>query len=196
MSFKKEEIRLHTERLTLRPFRGDDLALIRRLYCDGQVLKYSPFDTLSSVQAEAHLERIIRSWGQPPEYNYEMAVLLKGSETRIGRAHIAVDRETDTGMIGCFLAPAHWGHGYGTEIACALIDCCFDVLHLHRANALCHPENLASRHMLEKCGMRLEAHFRKKCRYVKRGVTRWEDELQYALLASERKTDAVNIHPG
>ena len=175
-----------TERLILRPFCGEDLDLIRRLYCDERVLKYTPFDTMSDAQAQRHLDQIIRDQGAPPKCNYEMAVLLKGTETRIGRAHIAVDCETDTGMIGWFLTPEHWGRGYATEMTPALIDCCFDRLRLHRANALCHPENAASRRVLEKCGMRLEAHLRQKCRYVKGGVTRWEDELEYALLSSER----------
>ena len=186
-----ESTLLNTERLVLRPFRMDDLDLIRQIYCDERVLKYSPFDTMSESQAERHLEKIIRNWGQPPEFNHEMAVVVKETELRIGRAHIEVDPKTDTGMIGCFLTPEHWGYGYATEIIHALIDCCFDELHLHRVNALCHPENRASWHMMEKCGMRREAHLRQKCRYVKGGMTRWEDELEYAILASERKADST-----
>lgn len=33
--------------------------------------------------------------------------------------------------------------------------------------------------------MRREALFRQKCRYIKHGAVSWEDELEYALLASE-----------
>lgn len=188
---KTDAMVLNTERLILRPFRRDDLDLIQRIFCDERVLKYSPYDTMTGSQAESHLERLIRSWGRPPGFNYEMAVLLKGTEERVGRAHIEVDQESDTGMIGWFLTPEHWGHGYATEMTYALMDCCFDELHLHRVNALCHPENRASWHVLEKCGMRREAHLRKKCRYVKGGVTRWEDELEYAILSFERKTDSA-----
>ena len=177
---------LETERLILRPFRNDDLELIQSLYCDGQLLKYTPFDAMSKPQAESHLEQIIRDWGQPPRFNHEMAVILKCSETRIGRAHIEIDQETDTGMIGSFLLPEYWGQGYATEIARALIDCCFDEFHLHRANALCNPKNTASWKVLEKCGMRRDAYLREKVRYVKGGITIWEDELEYAILSSER----------
>ena len=90
-----------------------------------------------------------------------MAVLLEGTKERIGRAHIAVDQETDTGMIGWFLTPEHWGKGYATEITHALIDCCFDEFHLHRVNAVCHPENAASWRVLEKCGFVYEGTMRK-----------------------------------
>lgn len=175
---------METERLILRPFCADDLKLIERIYCDEEMLKYTPFDAMSRDEARAHLDRVIREFGQP---SYELAVLLKDSGEKIGRTHIAVDRETDTGMIGWFLLPEHRGRGYATELTHALISLSFDVLHLHRVNAVCNPENEASWHVLEKCGMRREAHFRQKCRYVKRGAVRWEDELEYALLANERE---------
>ena len=177
---------IQTERLLLRPFRKNDLDLIRRLYGSEEVLKYTPFDTMSADETENHLESIIREWGQPPRCNYEMAVLLKETGERIGRAHIEIDRDTDTGMIGWLFMPEHWGHGYATEITRVLIDHCFDVFHLHRVNAVCNPENTGSWRVLEKCGMRREAYLRKKCRYVKHGITRWEDELEYAILSSER----------
>ena len=177
---------LETERLMLRPFRSDDLELIRSLYSSEEVLRHTPFDTMSADETERHLESIIREWGQPPRRNYEMAVLLKDTEERIGRAHIEIDRGTDTGMIGWLLTPEHWGHGYATEMTRVLIDHCFDFFHLHRVNAVCHPDNRASWHVLEKCGLRREAYLRKKCRYVKQGISRWEDELEYAILSSER----------
>lgn len=178
---------IKTERLLLRPFREEDLELVRRIYCDEEILKYTPFDVMSAPQAKSYLDRIIRTWGQAPEYNYEMAVVLQRSNERIGRTHIEVDKQTDTGMIGWFLLPEYCGQGYATEITMALIDHCFDVLGLHRVNAVCNPENEASWHVLEKCGMRREAYLRKKCRYVKRGVASWEDELEYAILSSERR---------
>ena len=188
-SAEESESMIKTERLVLRPFRKDDLELIRSLYCDEEILKYMPSDTMSVEDAEKHLERIIREWGQPPRCNYEMAVLLKDTGDRIGRAHIEIDRDTDTGMIGWLLIQEHWGQGYATEISRALINHCFDAFHLHRVNAVCNPENIGSWRVLEKCGMRREACFLKKCRYVKHGVIRWEDELEYAILSSEYRFD-------
>ncbi len=79
---KKAALGLKTERLILRPFQSDDLDLIQRLYCNDQILKYTPFDALSKSQAETHLEQIICDWGQPPRFNYEMAVLLRNTVIR------------------------------------------------------------------------------------------------------------------
>ena len=39
--------------------------------------------------------------------------------------------------------------------------------------------------MIERLGLRLEAHYRKKCRYQKNGIVSWEDELEYACLKEE-----------
>jgi len=56
---------------------------------------------------------------------------------------------------------AYHGHGYATEAAGALLQYSFAALHLHRIIATCQPENVASWRVMEKLGMRREAHFRK-----------------------------------
>ena len=98
-----------------------------------------------------------------------------------------VDEETDTAMIGWMMLKKEWGKGYATEMTEALLDYSFDVLKVHRVNALCNPKNEKSWKVLEKCGLRREAHFREKCRYTKNGEHFWQDELQYAILSSERQ---------
>lgn len=47
---------IETERLTIRPFQRDDLPLIQRIYGDENLLRYTPFDTMSDDEAERHLE--------------------------------------------------------------------------------------------------------------------------------------------
>ena len=176
---------IETERLTIRPFHPGDISLIQRIYGDEELLRYTPFDIMSKADAERQLENCIRDWGQPPGYNHEMIAILKEKEDSIGRTHIEIDQETDTGMIGWFILPEHSGRGYATEITRALIRHCFEEFKLHRVNAVCNPENKQSWHVLEKCGMRREAYLRKKCRYVKNGVVSFEDELEYAILKEE-----------
>ncbi len=180
-----DTLTIETRRMLLRPFRGDDLDLIKALYCDEEILRYAPFDVMSSKQAGEHLARIIRDWDETPLRSLEFAMVQKTDGARLGRSHILIDPETDTGMIGWFLRKECWGNRFAGEAGEALIRCCFDRLGLHRVNALCHPGNRASRKVLERCGLRQEAWFRQKCRYRKNGVTFWEDELEYAILASE-----------
>ena len=95
--------KLETERLLLRPFANEDLDLIYRIYSDEEILRFTPFDTMDREQAKAHLQQVVRDWQAEPRLSYEMAVLLKESGEKIGRAHILIDQETDTGMIGGLL---------------------------------------------------------------------------------------------
>ena len=176
---------METNRLTLRPMTAGDEELIFRLYSDEEILRYSPFDTMDRAAAKKHLQRILREWEQPAPANLEFAVVRKSDGVSVGRCHIELDAETDTAMIGCHLLQAFWRQGYATEICRALMDHSFAHLQVHRVNALCNPENIGSRRMLEACGLRLEAHFRQKCRYVKHGESSWQDELQYAILRWE-----------
>lgn len=179
---------METERLILRPFEEtkEDLQLILALYTDPEIMRFVPYDLLNREQAETHLKRIASEWKQEKPRNFEMAVILKDGQIPIGRAHYHLNGETDSAMIGGMLLKPWWGGGLAREMALAMIDCCFDELNLHRVYGLCHPDNIASWKMMERCGMRREAYFRKNVRYVKHGEERWEDELAYAILKEER----------
>ena len=176
---------IETERLILRPFREDDFDIIYRLYSDPEILKYTPFDAMDLETARRHLNKIVQAWKEVPLKEREMAVIAKEDRKPVGRCHISVDFDTDTGMIGALLLKETWNMGYATEIAAALTDYCFSVLGLHRVNAICSPDNEASCRLLEKCGMRQEAYYRQNRRYLRQGKTEWHDELEYAVLAEE-----------
>ena len=176
---------IETERLTLRPFDMNDLDIFYKIYSDSETLCYTPFDPMNRNEAKQNLCKVIEEGKRIPHLSYELAVLLKESGEKIGRTHILIDPETDTGMIGWLLLKEHRGKHYASEMTEALLAFCFDELGLHRVNAVCNPENVASWKVLEKAGMRREALLKQKCRYVKNGVTTWRDELEYAILASE-----------
>lgn len=177
---------IETERLIMRPFNEGDLDIIMSLYSYEEIMRYMPSDIMDAEKAQKHLNKIIRDWKEKPQVNFEMAVILKYNQEKIGRSRIHLDYEADTAMIGWLLLKKDWGKGYATEMTQALIDYSFDVLNVHRVCALCHPKNIGSWKVLEKCNMRREAHFIQNCKYVKNGHIIWEDELVYAILKSER----------
>lgn len=184
---EEQEKMIETQRLIIRPFEVSDHDLMYRIYSDEEILQYTPFDIMDKEQAERHLQKVMDDWKRDPRLSYEFAVCLRENSAKIGRAHILINSETDTGMIGMLLEQKYWGKHYASEISEALIRYCFRDLHLHRVNALCSPDNKASWKMLEKCGLRREALLLQKCRYVKKGIVSWHDELEYAMLASEYK---------
>jgi [ribosomal protein S5]-alanine N-acetyltransferase len=56
--------------------------------------------------------------------------------------------------VGYRFLKEHWGHGYATESAQASIDFAFDEVGLDRIVAVALETNIASRRVLEKCGLR------------------------------------------
>jgi RimJ/RimL family protein N-acetyltransferase len=90
-------------------------------------------------------------------------------------------REHQLGEIGFELHPDHQGKGYATEATAVLLRLGFEELGLHRIIGRCDGRNLASARLMERLGMRREAHLREN-ELIK---GEWTDELVYAMLASE-----------
>lgn len=176
---------IETERLLLRPLTEEDLELVCAIDTSEKLLRYTPYEIRDRKEAEAHLHEMIDDWKKTPRLHYEMAVILKETGKAIGRTHVLLDLEIETGMIGWILLEEYWGNHYATEITKALQEFCFVKLGMHRVNALTNPGNGAARRVLTSCGFRLEAHLKQKCRYQKHGQVSWEDELQYAILDEE-----------
>jgi RimJ/RimL family protein N-acetyltransferase len=86
-----------------------------------------------------------------------------------------------TGEIGFIFDRAHHGHGYATEAARAFLAFAFEGMGLHRVIGRTEPRNAVSARVLEKLGMRLEAHFVEN-EWVK---GEWSSELVYAMLEHE-----------
>ena len=83
--------------------------------------------------------------------------------------------------IGITLATSAQGAGYATEALQALFQYLFNDLQLHRVIAITDCLNLPTARLLERIGMRREAHFRQNIWF--KGA--WGDEFQYALLREE-----------
>jgi RimJ/RimL family protein N-acetyltransferase len=87
-----------------------------------------------------------------------------------------------TAVIGWVLDPAYGGQGYATEAVRALLGVCFDGLGVRRVYAECFAANEPSWRLMERVGMRREAHNVQDSLHAELG---WLDGLVYALLAEE-----------
>ncbi|WP_418714846.1 GNAT family N-acetyltransferase [Blautia hydrogenotrophica] len=176
---------IETQRLIMRPFDIKDFDIVSELYGNSDIMIYMPCGCLTDEEIWAHLQEVISDWNERPQVNYEMAVICKSDQKKIGRARIHMAYESDTAMIGWLLIQSEWNKGYATEITKSLLEYCFKVLRVHRVYALCHPQNIGSWKVLEKCGLRREAHYIKKVKYLSNSDIHWEDELEYAILREE-----------
>jgi RimJ/RimL family protein N-acetyltransferase len=167
---------LETQRLRIRSFRRNDWQAVHDYTSDPDVMMYIPEGPFSPEQAQAF---VAESMG---EHARAVAVLLKTTNLLIGHMVFHPWFAPQTYEIGWVFHRAYHGQGYATEAAVALFQYGFEALHLHRIIATCQPQNVASWRVMEKVGMRREAHFRKG---ISRPENRWWDEYFYALLEEE-----------
>lgn len=181
-----ETIRLETDRLIVRRFEEHDVR---------DVLAYSQHtedDRFRERNVDWDLsEAGVRQWWSPmmamkPEeaINWLALVIELRAEHRvIGNVGFNARRTGEhlQGMIGWTLGKADEGNGYATEAASVLLDYLFFTLGFHRVYALTSPRNAKSWQLMERLGMRREAHYRRNC-FVD-GT--WDDEYAYAILTDE-----------
>ncbi|TCZ79900.1 N-acetyltransferase [Paenibacillus albiflavus] len=82
--------------------------------------------------------------------------------------------------VGYAIASPYWGRGYMTEAVQALIQFGFD-RQLVRIEARCHPDNIGSSRVMEKCGMTYEGILHKHL-FAK---GKYEDVKMYAVINEE-----------
>lgn len=164
---------LRTTRLTLRDFEPSDLEPLQALAHDERVLQYAPAAS-RALEAVRRARAALASRRRPGRRRcYELAVALNRGDKLIGACDLALSgpRAAD---IGYMLAPRHWGHGYGTEVAQALVAFGFGALRLERLCAVVAIENDRSRRVLENAGLVWEGLMRRHLRT--RGRT-WDCHL-------------------
>ena len=100
----------------------------------------------------------------------------------IGEVNIdLLPKEQSQGEIGWLLHPDYQGRGYATEAAQVLLTYCFAERKVHRITSMCDAGNTASVRLMERLGMRREAHFKQSI-FIQGA---WQDEYVYALLRDE-----------
>lgn len=111
-----------------------------------------------------------------------LAVAPRAGGAALGQVKLQIaSRAALQGEIGYIFHPDAAGRGYATEAAAALLDFGFRDCGFHRLFARLDPENRGSVGVVERLGLRREAHFRQNDRFD----GRWGDEMVYAVLRGE-----------
>lgn len=171
---------LVTERLVLREFFEDDWLALRAIEFQPEVTRYMMRDVTSDLSIRTYIARAMATAQAEPRMEFDLAITL-GAQF-IGRCGLKrKEHEERLGEIWYLLDPAHQGNGYAIEATRALLRLGFEELGLHRIHADVDPRNLPSVRLLERVGMRREAHFLKDV-WIK---GEWCDTLIYAILDDE-----------
>jgi RimJ/RimL family protein N-acetyltransferase len=170
---------IRTERLVLREYTDQDWPSVLTYQSDLRYVRYYPWTGRDAATVKDFVDRFIAWQTDEPRDVLQLAITLPDERGRlIGSCGVRVnDRPRRDGNIGYELNPDYWGRGYAAEAAREMLSYGFDELALHRIWAKCSADNAASAHVLEKIGMRREAHFRRHD-YFK---DRWWDSFVYAM---------------
>jgi RimJ/RimL family protein N-acetyltransferase len=146
---------LQTERLILRSFREEDVDAMAELFANPDFMRFSLGVFTKRKKTVEFIDKVM-GWdrdGIPSQF----AVVSRGEHAVIGYCgfhhHPELPGEIE---IGYRLHPDYWNRGLITEAAHAVRDHAFVDLKLPRVISLIHPENIPSRRVAEKNGMKIE----------------------------------------
>ena len=173
---------LATDRLILREFIEDDWQATLAYQSDPLYLRYYAWTQRTEEDVRAFVGMFLAQQAERPRRKFQLALTLKEGGRLVGnggvRVRDAAGRQAD---IGYELDPRFWGRGLATEAARELLRFGFEDLGMHRISGDCVADNAASARVMEKVGMRQEAHMREQAWFK----GRWWDSVIHAILEDE-----------
>lgn len=173
---------LETERLFLRPLCPQDGAAMFRYRSDPKVSRYQNWEPSTVSEVDAFIARMMALESNTPGTWYQLAISRRATGDLIGDCGLRFPIERDhEAEFGISLAPEFHGMGYATEAVEAVFGYLFETLGKHRVFGSVDPRNHASLRLMERIGLRREAHFRESlwCK------GEWADDVIYAMLRRE-----------
>lgn len=177
------EYPLRTERLIMRPFERGDVEAVFDYRKRDDVARYLFDQALSKDEcALAIQQRIAQTKIQEEGDRVVVAVALAETGLLIGEMSLILRSASGRqGEIGWIFSPDYQGRGFATEAASCILDLAFGRADMHRVIARCDARNTGSYRLMERLGMRREAHFKEHA--IFKG--QWDEEFVYAVLARE-----------
>ncbi|MFC5831187.1 GNAT family N-acetyltransferase [Nonomuraea insulae] len=152
-------ISLTTERLLLRSPNEDDIDPLATMNADPEVMRYIGDGSVLPLDRDRTAAGIVRAQGEWEERGFGMvSVIVRETGQYTGWVTLTVPTFLPEILpaveIGWRLSRQHWGAGYATEAAGALlrfglVDCGLD-----RVVSIRHVDNLRSKRVMDKIGMR------------------------------------------
>jgi len=172
---------IDTPRLHLRAVTRADAEDMLRINADLEVIRFlarppaasidAIFEKIDSIQDDVRTESAI-SWklADPVTGAYGGGAGLKCWDKTHRRAEV-----------GYVLARERWGQGLATEALVPILRFGFERMNLHSVEARIHPDNGASRRVVEKLGFVQEGYLRES--YFNTACGAFEDTVVYSRLA-------------
>jgi RimJ/RimL family protein N-acetyltransferase len=173
---------LLAERVALRQLIPGDAQRIFEYRSRPDVSRYQTWGITSKAEIQSQIETLHRTQPGTPGAWYQVGIVLQLSNELIGDCgfHV-VEAEPRQVEFGISLDPRYQCLGYATEALRALLNYLLIDLGKHRAFGSVDPRNLQSVKLMERVGMRKEAHFVSSLWFK----GEWVDDVIFAMLASD-----------
>lgn len=174
-----------TDRLALRDLEASDGPRVFSYHKHPDVARFQSWATDSVDSVQSYIRSLSAVEPGTPGGWYQAGIFLRDSGKLIGDCGFRVmASDPEQAEVGITLAPEFQGHGYAAEALRVLLNYLLLTLGKHRVFGSVDPRNLGSMKLLERVGMRKEAHFVKSLWF--RGE--WVDDVIFAILGSEWKS--------
>ncbi len=177
------EYPIRTERLLLRPYTHGDVDALYAYQRLPEVHRYLYTEPRTRAEVEAIVAERAGS-AVPAEAGQGAALVAELAQTGELVGDVLLfwhSQEHKQGEVGYVFNPAFHGRGLATEAVGALLRLGFEGLGMHRIAGRLDGRNTASARVLERAGLRREAHLVEN-EFVK---GEWTDELIYGILRRE-----------
>ena len=176
----KGTVEIKTDRLLLRKFSKHDIkSMFYGWMNDERVAKYTSWYAHTNIEDTCAYVNYIMSLDNSDSYNWVIDLYGKP----IGTINVCYsDDNSEICGIAYALSYDYWGKGIITEAFRAAADFLFECVNYRKIIAGCDSENVGSRRVMEKIGMKQEACLRSQ---IKRKDGTFGDDLQYGLFKDE-----------
>lgn len=186
----EKNMRIETERLIIRPYQLEDLMACYKLMQDESLFKYIDLEVMSEESYKRLFTWLIDSYkvSFTDEFRYSFNITLKSTGQHIGWCGIgALDYDVKHKEVYYLLGKEHWRKGYAKEAVSALIEFSFETIGLSKIVAVCKPENIGSKKVIESMGMKFS--------HVVEGLPEEYDFYNGELFYSLNKEDFERVLP-
>ena len=171
-----------TERLNIRRLELPDSEAVFQYRSDPLISRYQNWEPESVGEIQSFIAGLDKICMDTPGQWYQLGLCVRGSGELAGDCGIHVQVHDPRQVeIGITLARGFQGRGFATEALRAVLGYLFSTLGKHRVFGSVDPRNAPSLALLERVGMRREAHFVESL-WFKGG---WADDVIYAMLRRE-----------
>ncbi|MES2648992.1 MAG: GNAT family protein [Bacteroidota bacterium] len=179
---------LETKRLIIRELTFADVNVVHELLSLAETDEFNTLGIPGTIQiTEVQLDEWLIAQIQEPRCSYIFSICKNDDDCFIGLIALVIGKAKYRAAEVWFkVHKDFWRKGYTTEALTKVLDYGFNTLKLHRIEAGCAVENIASYKVLEKVGMKREGMKRKNLPI--RGE--WNDNYFYGML----EEDFYKIH--